>query len=92
MTALGALRVIRSRGLRVPEDISLAGFDDLFLAQYTEPALTTVRQPKHQMGRLAMETLLTILQGSTSAHHIQVPGELVVRQSTAPPRKASSCH
>ena len=92
MTALGALRVIRSRGLCVPEDISLAGFDDLFLAQYTEPALTTVRQPKHKMGRLAMETLLTILQGSTSAHHIQVPGELVVRQSTAAPRKAGSCN
>ena len=88
MTALGALRAIRGLGLGVPEDISLAGFDDLFLAQYTEPPLTTIRQPKHAMGRLAMETLLTILGGSTSAHNIQVPGELVIRQSTAPPKEA----
>ena len=88
MTALGALRAIRTRGLSVPEDVSLAGFDDLFLAQYTEPPLTTIRQPKHQMGRLAAETLLTILGGSKSTHNIQVPGELIVRQSTAPPREA----
>ncbi len=86
MSALGALKCVRSRGLHVPEDISLVGFDDLFLAQYTDPPLTTVRQPKRHMGRLAMETLLRLLSGSTSEENIKVPGELVVRESTAPPK------
>ena len=87
MTALGVLRQIRIFGLRVPDDISVIGFDDLKIVQYTEPQLTTVRQPMPQMGRLAMETLLDILAGSQSTHNIKVPGELVVRGSTAPPRK-----
>jgi DNA-binding LacI/PurR family transcriptional regulator len=87
MSALGALHVIHSHGLRVPEDISLAGFDDLYITQYMHPPLTTVRQPMRQMGRLAMETLLQLLSGAASAHHIEVPGELIVRESTAPPRE-----
>lgn len=86
MTALGALKAIRAASLRVPADISLVGFDDLLLAQYTEPPLTTVRQPKRQMGHLAMETLLKLMGGSSSEEHIRVPGELIVRESTAPPR------
>jgi len=65
MTALGALRVARMRGLRVPEDISLVGFDDLFIASYTEPPLTTIRQPKRRMGQRAMELLLQLLRGGT---------------------------
>ncbi|MEK7409570.1 MAG: LacI family DNA-binding transcriptional regulator [Acidobacteriota bacterium] len=85
MSALGALKRIRAAGLRVPEDISLVGFDDLFVAEYTDPPLTTVRQPKRHMGRLAMETLLKLMAGSQSAEHIRVPGELIVRASTAPP-------
>jgi DNA-binding LacI/PurR family transcriptional regulator len=87
MTALGALRQIRASGLRVPDDISLIGFDDLYIAQYIEPALTTIRQPMRQMGRMAMETLLHLLAGSESAHSITVPGELIIRDSTAPPKK-----
>lgn len=86
MSALGALRSIRESGRRVPEDISVVGFDDLFVAEYTEPPLTTVRQPKRQMGRLAMETLLKLMGGSQSEEHIRVPGQLIVRKSTAPPR------
>ncbi len=88
MTALGAMRQIHASRLRVPGDISVIGFDDLYIVQYTEPPLTTVRQPMARMGRLAMETLLDILAGSRSAHNIKVPGELVVRESTAPPRAA----
>jgi DNA-binding LacI/PurR family transcriptional regulator len=86
MTALGALKAIRTGGLCVPGDLSVAGFDDLFLAQYTEPPLTTIRQPRHEMGRLAMETLLKLMNGSTSEQNFQVPGELIIRQSTAPPK------
>ena len=86
MTALGALRQIHASGLRVPNDISLIGFDDLFIAQYTEPPLTTVRQPMRQMGRMAMETLLHLLAGSAAVQTIKVPAELVIRNSTAHPQ------
>jgi len=89
MTALGALLQIRAAGLRVPHDISLIGFDDLFVAQYTDPPLTTVRQPMRQMGRLAMETLFQLLSGVESTQNIKVPGELIVRESTAPPKAKS---
>jgi len=89
MTALGAMRFISARGLRVPSDISVVGFDDLFLAQYSAPPLTTVRQPMRDMGRLAMETLMQLLAGAGSQRNIKVPGELIVRQSTAPPKEIS---
>lgn len=87
MSAVGALRAIREAGMRVPDDFSLVGFDDLYIAQYTDPPLTTVRQPKQYMGRLAMETLLSLLTGAGSQSRITVPGELIVRESTAPPRR-----
>jgi DNA-binding LacI/PurR family transcriptional regulator len=90
MTAIGALSVIHERKLRVPEDISIAGFDDLFLASHTQPPLTTVRQPKHQMGRMATEVLLRILTGQDAEARIDVKGELIVRASTAPPRSQTS--
>ncbi|MBI3678933.1 MAG: LacI family DNA-binding transcriptional regulator [Acidobacteria bacterium] len=85
MMALGALRQIHACGLRVPDDISVVGFDDLPIAEYTEPPLTTVRQPMRQMGHLAMQTLLLLLEGSESKHNIKVPGELIIRETTAPP-------
>ncbi len=87
MTALGALRRIHMNGLRVPEDISVVGFDDLFIASYTQPPLTTVRQPMRRMGMLAMESLLALMSGQDSAAVVKVPAELIVRESTAPPRK-----
>jgi DNA-binding LacI/PurR family transcriptional regulator len=87
MTALGAVSQSRSIGLHVPEDLSVIGFDDLSIVQYTDPPLTTVRQPMADMGRLAMETLLDLLAGSTASHTIKLPGQLIVRGSTAPPRE-----
>jgi DNA-binding LacI/PurR family transcriptional regulator len=83
MTALGAMRSIRMHGLRVPEDISVAGFDDLFVASYTEPPLTTVRQPMRRMGQLAMENLIKLMSGQESVVRIMVRAELIVRESTA---------
>ena len=85
-SAMGAMRRIRAGGLRIPDEISVVGFDDLYLCQYLDPPLTTVRQPMRQMGRMAMETLLQIFGGSQSAHNLRVAGELIVRESTAPPR------
>ena len=83
MSALGAMRAIRARGLIVPDDISIIGFDDLFLASYTNPLLTTIRQPMRQMGRLAIETALKIISGDRSTSNIKVQGELIVRESTS---------
>ena len=87
MTALGALRQLHLRKMRVPEDVSLVGFDDLFIASYTQPPLTTVRQPRRRMGHLAMESLLKLIAGEDSSRVIKVPAELIVRESTAPPRE-----
>jgi DNA-binding LacI/PurR family transcriptional regulator len=83
MSALGAMRSIHLRGLRVPEDISVVGFDDLFLASYTQPRLTTVRQPMRRMGLLAMESLFKLMSGEDSAIRITLDAELIVRESTA---------
>ncbi|HEX4032076.1 MAG TPA: LacI family DNA-binding transcriptional regulator [Terracidiphilus sp.] len=84
MTALGAMRRMRVRGLRVPEDISVVGFDDLFFASYTQPPLTTIRQPMRRMGQLAMENLFKLMSGAESVIQIKVEAELIVRESTAP--------
>ncbi len=83
MTALGATHQLRAHGLRVPKDISVTGFDDLFFAAYLEPPLTTVRQPMRRMGQLAMESLLRLMSGEESVPQIRVDAELVVRASTA---------
>ncbi|HEY1254714.1 MAG TPA: substrate-binding domain-containing protein, partial [Terracidiphilus sp.] len=83
MSAFGAMRSICMHGLRVPEDISIVGFDDLFLSSYTQPPLTTVRQPMRRMGQLAMEHLLMLMSGEESVVQIKVPAELIVRESTA---------
>jgi LacI family repressor for deo operon, udp, cdd, tsx, nupC, and nupG len=87
LTALAALRAIYRRHLRVPDDISVVGFDDLPMAQYAHPALTTIRQPKRIMGRLAAETLFDLLAGRRAPETRRLPTELIVRESTAPPPK-----
>jgi LacI family transcriptional regulator, galactose operon repressor len=89
VTAVGALRAIRESGRRVPEDLSVVGFDDLWLAAYLWPPLTTVRQPLLEIGRRATEILLEVIRGerkSRRVRHILKP-ELIVRESTAPARQ-----
>lgn len=90
MSALGVLRTLRSHRLRVPEDISVVGFDDLFFTPYLCPPLTTVRQPKEHMGKLATEIMLKLFSGTSCEYNVKVQGELVIRESTAPPPKDSS--
>ena len=85
-TALGVLEAARRRGLRVPEDLSVVGFDDTYAATASAPPLTTVRQPLHEMGRVALRTLLQQARGEPlDSHHVQLSTQLVVRESTAPP-------
>jgi DNA-binding LacI/PurR family transcriptional regulator len=89
MSALGAMHRIHGAGFTIPGDISIVGFDDLHMSQYLNPPLTTIRQPMHEMGRMAMQTLISILSGVISQQHITVPGQLIVRASSAAPREIS---
>ncbi|MBA2382475.1 MAG: LacI family DNA-binding transcriptional regulator [Chloroflexi bacterium] len=89
LMAIGAMRAIRSRGLRVPADISLVGFDDVAFAAYVEPALTTLRQETAEMGRWAVATLTELIRASGTARPATprrvVPVHLEIRASTGPP-------
>lgn len=84
--ALGAIRAARRRGLSVPQDVSVVGFDDSAFMTCTEPPLSTVRQPIEAMGRAAVELLSAQIQGRQShTGELLFEPELVVRGSTAPP-------
>jgi DNA-binding LacI/PurR family transcriptional regulator len=88
LQALGAIQVIRQRGLQVPDDVSVVGFDDLVFSSWTAPPLTTVRQPLHEMGAAAARTLLSLMQGEKpQPTRIELATSLVVRESTAPPSR-----
>jgi LacI family transcriptional regulator len=84
LAAFGAYDAIKNRGLRIPEDISVIGFDDIFQASQVFPPLTTVRQPASEMGMAGTRVLLSMIQGLKPAtHHLELPTELIVRASTA---------
>lgn len=87
LSAIGALRALRDSGLRVPEDVSVVGFDDINSAAFQIPSLTTVRQPLDKMGALAGEILIQRIQGAPDPVELMVDPELVVRESTAPARR-----
>jgi len=90
VTAIGAIRAFREAGLRVPEDVSVIGFDDIESAGYLTPSLTTLRQPLEQMGELAADHLIAIINdGAQPLSEVLVDPTLIERESTAPykPRK-----
>ena len=83
ISAIGAIRAIREAGLRVPEDISVVGFDDIRDAAYHVPSLTTVRQPLRKMGEMAAQILIERIEQQTlTVTDIAIEPELVVREST----------
>jgi LacI family transcriptional regulator/LacI family repressor for deo operon, udp, cdd, tsx, nupC, and nupG len=82
MVAVGAMMACRERGLDVPGQVSIVGFDDIEIAQYVTPALTTVHQPKLRLGQVAMEVLVQVLV-DRPVEDLVLPTELVVRSSTA---------
>jgi LacI family transcriptional regulator len=87
-TAIGALHAIDAAGLRVPEDISLVGFDDIPLASYTHPPLTSIRMSAGDVGSMAFDALFRLIGGERLEGEIaQVPTRLVLRQSTAKPSR-----
>ena len=84
--ALGVYEAVRRRGLRVPDDVSVVGFDDLPEVRWSSPPLTTVRQPLAEMGVLAARTALRLARGEKiESPRIELATELVIRDSTAPP-------
>ncbi|WP_243369578.1 LacI family DNA-binding transcriptional regulator [Microvirga solisilvae] len=84
--AIGLMRTLLSAGLRVPEDISVAGFDDIDFAAVAEPALTTIHQPRRELGQAAASVLIDLLQGHPSPKRIRLETEIIVRASVAPPQ------
>jgi DNA-binding LacI/PurR family transcriptional regulator len=82
--AIGAIRALRDRGLAVPSDVSVVGFDDIELAEATDPPLTTVHQPIRGKGEAAARLLLAGLAGEAVEAAQRLPTRLVIRKSTAP--------
>lgn len=84
--ALGAYEALYERGLRVPDDMSIVGFDDLDAARWSAPPLTTVRQPLTEMAAMATRMLLALVNGEElGSHRLELATALIVRQSTRPP-------
>jgi len=91
LMALGAMQEFKAAGLRIPQDISIVGFDDISFASLSEPALTTVNSPRVEIGRRAFEALaLTMEKPRRMGLEIRIPTHLVERNSTAPPRPAKN--
>ena len=86
LSAIGVVRAVAESGMRVPQDVSVVGFDDIRLASYTTPPLTTIRQPAAMIARRATELLMDLTEGRQVEvrPHLLEP-ELVVRESSAPP-------
>jgi LacI family repressor for deo operon, udp, cdd, tsx, nupC, and nupG len=85
--AIGLIATLKRHGIECPRDISVMGFDDISVSQNYAPALTTMRQPREQIGRIAAETLINILEGNRTTSgpvRVVLRSELVVRESTGP--------
>ena len=86
VAAIGSIRALMNHGLRVPEDVSVVGFDDIEGAAFHNPSLTTIRQPLAEMGRVAARSLLQRIRGQASCPDVvPIHPELVIRESTCPP-------
>ena len=86
ISAIGAIHALQEAGLRVPEDVSVIGFDDIASAAFHNPPLTTIRQPLREMGRLAAEALLQRIEKGADAPYpelLTARPELIIRQTTA---------
>lgn len=80
--ALGAMKALKDKGIRVPEDCAVVGFDDIDFSAFCEPALTTIRQPKKMIGKLAFQKLLSLMKNESVVGGQEIlPYELVIRES-----------
>ena len=82
--AIGFMQGMRQAGIACPRDISVIGFDDIAVAEYFVPPLTTMRQPREQIGRIAARTLIDIIEGIAEDQpiHVVLTSDLVAREST----------
>lgn len=90
MVAVGVIRAVHAAGLRVPEDVSVIGFDDVAVAAFIEPPLTTVRQAMPELGSLAVDIIFSQLDGTRVDQGPLLRGELIVRHSSGPARSQGS--
>jgi DNA-binding LacI/PurR family transcriptional regulator len=91
LMALGAMQELKANGIRIPQDISIVGFDDIAFASLADPPLTTVCSPRVEIGRRAIEALLTTIKiPHQRGMEIRIPTYLIVRESTAPLKKTKS--
>ena len=90
--AIGAIRALKDAGLRVPEDVSVVGFDDIQSAAYSTPSLTTVRQPLSEMGQRGAQILLERIANREAPYPAEVvmEPELVIRESTGPAKSKTT--
>lgn len=86
MMALGAMKAAMQLGIKVPEELSIIGFDDLLFSEYINPELTTIRQPQEDIGQTAMKVMLNILNGGKVNQDTVIPTQLLVRSSCCPPK------
>lgn len=88
ISAIGAMKAFKEGNLRVPQDVSIVGFDDISIASFSIPPLTTIRQPLQEMGRIAAKTVLGLIEEQEDyVEEIAVEPKLIARGSTAPPRQ-----
>jgi len=88
LTAIGALRATAAAGLDVPRDISVVGFDDIELSQYTHPPLSTIRLSREELGRKAFDALYRAAEGlAAMGQEIRISTTLVLRDSTSPAQR-----
>ena len=83
LIAIGAMKALKEKGINIPDDISIVGFDDINIASLVTPSLTTIRQPSYEIGYMAIESLINILEGKkNSNNNIEIKLELIIREST----------
>ena len=82
--AVGACRALLEAGMRIPEDVSVAGYDGIDVGKYYNPAITTIKQPVKEMANTTIKLLFDIIAGRKSYEHIIFPAKLILRESTGP--------
>ena len=90
VVALGAMSAIHNAGLRIPDDVAIVGFDDIFLAAHAHPPLTTVRVPAYGLGWTAAEVLIALIEGDEEISSVTLETELVIRESCGARQAAGS--
>jgi len=83
LSAIGAIKALESEGFNIPDDISVMGFDDIEIAQYYDPSLTTIRNPIARKGVLAVQQLVDLIDNDAEGKKYKLSGEIVARESTS---------